>query len=191
MVTPFGDQCAPSRSPLLQSGSSTTSANRAASPSTASAVSLVYSANSGQARKASVPMSSSNTNRRSLTGARYIVTPSETSWASAGTIFAAAKSTKLRTRGSFSRPAGNTAYSGAADGACQSASTLRNLAVATPWRHRNSGSRPMPSPATVALCSTAGSSTASFGRTRTSARAEALVIWKRYSAPSPAGVSNA
>src|SRR6187551_48819 len=72
MVTPFGDQCAPSRSPLLHSGSSTTSAKRAASPRTASAVSLEYSANSGQPRKPSVPMSSSRTNRSSLTGARYI-----------------------------------------------------------------------------------------------------------------------
>ena len=75
MVTPSGDQCAPSRSPLLQSGSSTISANRAASPSTASAVSLLYSENSGQARSCSVPNSSSRTNRRSLTGARYITIP--------------------------------------------------------------------------------------------------------------------
>src|SRR3954453_10340810 len=75
MVTPSGDHCAPWRSPLLQSGSSTISANLPASPRTASAVSLLYSANSGQARNCSVPSSSSRTNRRSLTGARYITIP--------------------------------------------------------------------------------------------------------------------
>ena len=43
-------------------------------------------------------------------------------------MLAAANSTKLFTRGSFYRPAGNTAYSGAAEGGCQSANTLRSLA---------------------------------------------------------------
>src|SRR5262245_49476250 len=71
MTTPSAAQRAPSRSPVLHSGSSTLSANLPASSRMAAAVSFEYSACGGQARSASVPNNSSSTKRRSLTGARY------------------------------------------------------------------------------------------------------------------------
>jgi hypothetical protein len=63
--------------------------------------------------------------------------------------------------------------------------------VANPWRHRNSGNSPIPSPAAVAACRTAGSFTASLGDNKTSARWVPRSKRRRYCGGSVAsGVSS-
>ena len=69
-----------------------------------------------------------------------------------------------RIAGEPARSAAYTACSCSGAATDHSGSTRSSLPIARPWRHRNSGSTPIPKLAAVLACTSAGSLTCSAGR---------------------------